>query len=132
MKKRLKTITYNLENSFYLHVIRHGLAMMIPILLTGGIANALMNLPIQAYQRIIENSFFAFFLHTVYVGTFGFFSVTMLIALSSSYCMEKNMTVDKTVMYVIVAIGAFGTQLYNTGGSCNTDMLDVKGCFLRL
>lgn len=61
MKKRLKTITYNLENSFYLHVIRHGLAMMIPILLTGGIANALMNLPIQAYQRIIENSFFAFF-----------------------------------------------------------------------
>lgn len=132
MKKRLKTITYNLENSFYIHVIRHGLAMMIPILLTGGIANALMNLPIQAYQRIIENSFFAFFLHTVYVGTFGFFSVTMLIALSSSYCMEKNMTVDKTVMYVIVAIGAFGTQLYNTGGSCNTDMLDVKGCFFAI
>ena len=132
MKKRLKTITYNLENSFYIHVIKHGLAMMIPILLTGGIANALMNLPIQAYQRIIENSFFALFLHTIYVGTFGFFSVTMLIALSSSYCMEKNMTVDKTVMYVIVAIGAFGTQLYNTGGSCNTDMLDVKGCFFAI
>lgn len=132
MKKRLKTITYNLENSFYIHVIRHGLAMMIPILLTGGIANALMNLPIQAYQRIIENSFFALFLHTVYVGTFGFFSVTMLISLSSSYCMEKNMTVDKTVMYVIVAIGAFGTQLYNTGGGCNTDMLDVKGCFFAI
>lgn len=132
MKKRLKTITYNLENSFYIHVIRHGLAMMIPILLTGGIANALMNLPIHAYQRLIENSFFAFFLHTVYVGTFGFFSVTMLIALSSSYCMEKNMTVDKTVMYVIVAIGAFGTQLYNTGGGCNTDMLDVKGFFFAI
>lgn len=61
MKKRLKTITYNLENSFYIHVIKHGLAMMIPILLTGGIANALLNLPIQAYQRIIENSFFALF-----------------------------------------------------------------------
>ena len=132
MKKRLKTITYNLENSFYIHVIKHGLAIMIPILLTGGIANALLNLPIQAYQRIIENSFFALFLHTIYVGTFGFFSVTMLIALSSSYCMEKNMTVDKTVMYVIVAIGAFGTQLYNTGGSCNTDMLDVKGCFFAI
>lgn len=132
MKKRLKTITYNLENSFYIHVIKHGLAMMIPILLTGGIANALLNLPIQAYQRIIENSFFALFLQTVYVGTFGFFSVTMLIALSSSYCMEKNMTVDKTVMYVIVAIGAFGTQLYNIGGSCNTDMLDVKGCFFAI
>lgn len=132
MKKRLKTITYNLENSFYIHVIKHGLAMMIPILLTGGIANALLNLPIQAYQRIIENSFFALFLHTIYVGTFGFFSVTMLIALSSSYCMEKNMTVDKTVMYVIVAIGAFGTQLYNIGGSCNTDMLDVKGCFFAI
>lgn len=61
MKKRLKTITYNLENSFYIHVIRHGLAMMIPILLTGGIANALLNLPIQAYQRLIEDSFLSFF-----------------------------------------------------------------------
>lgn len=102
--------------------------MMIPILLTGGIANALMNLPIHAYQRLIENSFFEFFAYCLrwYIWLF---SVTMLIALSSSYCMEKNMTVDKTVMYVIVAIGAFGTQLYNTGGSCNTDMLDVKGCF---
>ena len=40
MKKRLKTITYNLENSFYIHVIKHGLAMMIPILLTGGIAES--------------------------------------------------------------------------------------------
>ena len=82
MKKRLKNITYNLENSFYIHVIRHGLAMMIPIILTGGIANALLNLPIQAYQRIIDDSFFALFLNTVYAGTFGFFSVIMLIALS--------------------------------------------------
>lgn len=89
MKKRLKTITYNLENSFYIHVIRHGLAMMIPILLTGGIANALMNLPIHAYQRIIENSFFEFFLHTVYVGTFGFFRLPCLLHLAAAIAWRK-------------------------------------------
>ena len=50
MKKRLKTITYNLENSFYIHVIRHGLAMMIPIVLTGGIAESAYTGVSEAYR----------------------------------------------------------------------------------
>lgn len=129
---KIKTIIYNIESSFLITVVRHGLAMMIPFILTGGIANALLNLPVKAYQNVISDSFFAHFLNIMYTGTFGFFSFAMLIALSSSYCMEKNMTVDKTVMYVIVAIGAFGTQLYNIGGGCNTDMLGVKGCFFAI
>ena len=46
MKKKIKTITYNIESSFFITVVRHGLAMMIPFILTGGIANALLNLPV--------------------------------------------------------------------------------------
>lgn len=126
MKKKIKTITYKIESSFLITVVRHGLAMMIPFILTGGIANALLNLPVKAYQNVISDSFFAHFLNIMYTGTFGFFSLAMLIALSSSYCMERNMTVDKTVLYVLVSIGAFGAQFYSIDGTYNIDMLDVR------
>ena len=76
--------------------------------------------------------FFAHFLNIMYTGTFGLFSLAMLIALSSSYCMERNMTVDKTVLYVLVSIGAFGAQFYSIDGTYNIDMLDVRGCFFSL
>ena len=132
MKKKIKTITYNIESSFFITVVRHGLAMMIPFILTGGIANALLNLPVKAYQNVISDSFFAHFLNIMYTGTFGLFSLAMLIALSSSYCMERNMTVDKTVLYVLVSIGAFGAQFYSIDGTYNIDMLDVRGCFFSL
>lgn len=89
MKKRLKTITYNLENSFYIHVIKHGLAMMIPILLTGGIANALLNLPIQAYQRIIENSFLRFFCKLSMLVHLAFFRLPCLLHLAVAIAWRK-------------------------------------------
>ena len=132
MKEKIKKITFKLESSFIATVIRHGLAVMIPFVLTGGIANALLNFPIEAYQKFINDTLLSHFLETVYIGTFGLFSFAMLIALSTSYCMEKNMTIDKTILYVLVSIGAFGAQFYNAHGTYNIDMLDVKGCFFAI
>lgn len=132
MKQKLHDITYRIEVSFILTVIRHGLTVMIPFVLTGGIASAILNLPVEPYQEWIQDTFFAHILETMYVGTFGLFSVAMLIALSCSYCMERNMTVDKTILYVIVSIGAFGAQFYNAEGNNNIDMLDVQGCFFAI
>ena len=58
MREKIKVFTYKLEASFILTVIKHGLAMMIPFVLTGGIASALVNFPFEAYQNIIRGSFF--------------------------------------------------------------------------
>ena len=49
VKEKLKKITYWIEDNFFLKVVRHGLTMMIPMLLIGGIACALMNLPYVDY-----------------------------------------------------------------------------------
>lgn len=85
MKKKIKTITYKIESSFLITVVRHGLAMMIPFILTGGIANALLNLPVKAYQNVISDSFFAHFLNIMYTGTFGFFFP------GYAYCTEQQL-----------------------------------------
>ena len=132
MKDRLKEITYRFDSNFFIMVIRHGLTMMIPFVLTGGIANALLNLPVQEYQNIIKDTFWVHLFNVLYVGTFGLFSMAMLIALSCSYSMERNMPVDKTILYVIVSIGAYGVQFYNADGGYHTEMLDVRGCFFAI
>lgn len=132
MKDRLKEITYRLDSNFFIMVIRHGLTVMIPFVLTGGIANALLNLPVQEYQNIIRDTFWVHLFNVLYVGTFGLFSMAMLIALSCSYSMERNMPVDKTILYVIVSIGAYGVQFYNADGGYHTEMLDVRGCFFAI
>ena len=43
MKDKIKEFTYKLESSFLLAVIEHGLAMMIPFVLIGGLASAKAN-----------------------------------------------------------------------------------------
>lgn len=132
MVERVKIFTYKLESSFLLTVIRHGLAMMIPFILTGGLASAIMALPIPAYQSLIRDSYFVFFLNTVYTGTFGMFSLAMLISLSASYCMERNMTVDETVMYILVSLGSFTSQIYSPSTGFNVDILGVQGSFFAI
>lgn len=132
MQEKLKAFTYKLESSILLAVIRHGLAMMIPFVLTGGLASALANFPIEAYQELINGSFYELLLNTIYTGTFGIFSVAMLISLCASYCMEHNMTVDKTVMYILVGLASFGAQVYVPGAQYNIEMFGVKGCFFAI
>lgn len=106
--------------------------MMIPLILTGGMALALRNLPIPLFQAMIETGSLHWLydiLTLIYEGTFGLFSVILVVTISLSYAMELNVAVDYMVMYVIVALSAFGAQV-NIG----TDYFDIKslgsvGCF---
>lgn len=132
IKEKLRHITYKIEDNFFLTVIRHGLTMMIPFLLIGGTACALMNLPFVDYTSPIwEGGLGRLYsvLNAIYQGTFGLFSPLLVIVLSLSYGMERNETVDKVAMYITVALGAYGAQL--NIGSPNFSVADfgVTGSF---
>ena len=58
----------------------------------------------------------------VYEGTYGIFSVALVITIAYSYAMEKNESLENVVMYVVVALAAFSAQL-NLG----TEDFDVAG-----
>ena len=81
MRDRIKLLTFKLEESFTLTVIRHGLAMMIPFVLTGAMTSAILNFPVETYQNAIAGSSFAAVLETIYNGTYGILSLAMLIML---------------------------------------------------
>ena len=132
MKEKIKKLTYNIEDNFFLTVIRNGLTLLIPFILVGGIACALMNLPFPNYTELFSQGKLAWLyqlLDAVYQGTFGMFSVVLVITLSMSFGMERNETLDKAVMYVIVALGAFGVQLNIGGSQFDVGNLGTKGSF---
>ena len=115
------------ENSFFSHVVRCALGMIIPLVLTGGIACAVRDFPVAPYQTFLTQGggrWFYDFLTMVYEGTYGIFSVALVITIAYSYAMEKNESLENVVMYVVVALAAFSAQL-NLG----TEDFDVAGLY---
>ena len=132
LSKGFERITYRIENSYFLTVIRHGLTLMIPFILTGGVACALMNLPFVDYTVTIGNSnlmWLYYIFETVYQGTFGLFSLALAIVLAFCYGMERNESVDIVALYVVVSLGAFGAQLNIFGDAFDVSNLGVHGSF---
>lgn len=56
----------------------------------------------------------------------------MVIALSISFAMEKNEPSDKTALYVIVSLGAYGAQLNIGSSHFSMENVGVTGCFAAL
>lgn len=132
IKKRWYNLTYKFENNFFLTVVRRGLTMMIPLILVGGISCALINLPFVDYSSDFVQTYFGgviSILRSIYNGTFGMFSLAMVITFSMSYGIEKNEMADKVVMYIIVALGAYGAQLGVGTEHFDIDSLGTKGSF---
>lgn len=132
MNEKFKNLTYKVENIFFLTVIRHSLTMMIPIILIGGVACALMNLPYIDYSISIGNGNLLWlyeFLQTIYDGTFGLFSLLLAFLLAICYGMERNESIDKVALYIIVALGSYGVQLQFGTNAFQLDDLGVKGSF---
>lgn len=123
------------ENGFFSNVVKRGLGMMIPFILVGGLSCALRDLPISSYQQWIASDsghwLYTFF-NMTYQGTFGIFSLAMVIALSISYAMEKNESHDYVGMYVIVALGAYATQLNIASAGFDIDSIGTQGCFAAI
>ena len=135
MREFARKMLYRIEENFYLMVVRHGLVMLIPFLLTGGMACAMYNLPIPVYQNWINGESFGWIgwvLRSIHQGTFGLFSIALVISLSICFAMEKNEPTDKAALYVIVALGAYGTQLNIGNEHFDADCLGVNGCFLAI
>lgn len=106
--------------------------MMIPFILIGGVACALMSLPYVDYSMPIGSGNLLWLyelFQTVYEGTFGLFSLLLAFLLAICYGMERNESVDKVALYIIVALGAYGVQLQIGTDAFQFDNLGVKGSF---
>ena len=101
MKEVLKRGMLKFENSFFSHVVRCALGMIIPLVLTGGISCAVRDFPVAPYQMFLTQGggrWFYDFLTMVYEGTYGIFSVALVITIAYSYAMEKNESLENVVM----------------------------------
>lgn len=54
MKEVLKRGMLKFENSFFSHVVRCALGMIIPLVLTGGISCAVRDFPVAPYQMVSD------------------------------------------------------------------------------
>lgn len=135
MQEKIKKLIYRLEGNFLLTAIRHGLVMMMPFILVGGIACALVNLPIAGYQEFITGETFGWIgsiLNNIYTGTFGCFSFVLVVALSMGFAMEKNETIDQVAMYVIVAVASYGVQINIGTDHFDVENIGITGSFLAI
>lgn len=123
-----------IENSHLLSTIRRGLTMLVPIIVVGAIAHAILYFPNETFIYWIteRQAWIAVFLEMVYQGTFGMFSMILVVALAISYAVELGETIDKMFFYAITAIASFGTQLIVADSNVVWDMFGNQGCFVAM
>ena len=103
MKEKAIRFVLELKEKFFFSVIYHGFVYIIPLLLVGATACALMNLPIQRYQDFITGegaNLFYRMLNLIYSSTFGCFSLVLVISLSASFAMEKGEKAEDIIIYI--------------------------------
>ncbi len=135
MREQLKKIIFKIENIYFLNVLRHGLVMLIPLILIGGTANALLNLPLAQYQTFLASPYFHWIrslLSIVYAGTFGIFSLALVITTSLSFAMGKNETPDKTANFILIALLSYAVQLNFVSSDFKITDIGITGCFTAL
>lgn len=134
VKKHMMKSFYKIESSHLLSIVRRGLTMMVPILVVGAVAYAILNFPNEAFRFLITEKFtiVSRLLENIYQGTFGMFSMGLVISLSISYAMEKGEEIDKIIFYIATAIASFGTQIGMADEETKLDILGNTGCFFAL
>lgn len=122
------------ERSHLLNIVRRGLTMLVPIIMVGAMAHAVLYFPNDSFSYLITErySWVASLLDMVYKGTFGMFSMILVVALAVSYAMEKNEAIDKMFFYAITAIASFGTQLVMLEEEKVWELLGNQGCFVAM
>lgn len=108
--------------------------MLVPVIVVGAVAYAVLYFPNEMFQVLITEQFpgIGGFLEAVYQGTFGMFSMILVVALSISYALEKDETVDKMPYYMITAIASFGAQILMTNEAERLSMIGNQGCFIAM
>ena len=130
----LRQKLFEFENTFFSKVIRHALGMMIPFVLVAGVASAIRDLPIPAFQSLLQESlqWLYLILNVVGGGFSAIFSLVLVITLAYCFAMEKNESFEYAMMYVIVSLGAFVSQLDWQDGKLNITGLGTEGCFCAI
>jgi cellobiose-specific phosphotransferase system component IIC len=132
MRTKAKQQILKIRESFFFIALHNGFVLMIPLILTGATACAIMNLPFEGYQEALSNGRLQILydiLNTIHQATYGCFSIALTIALSAGYAMERNEKAEKLVLYVLASMASFGTQLGIGTDNFSQEMLGVKGCF---
>lgn len=133
-KERALSMFLRFENSHLLSIVRRALTMLVPIIMVGAVAHAIYYFPLDAFNHLITEQYpwVATLLDVIYKGTFGMFSIILVVALAISYAMEQNEAIDKMFFYVITAIASFGTQLIVADADLVWDILGNQGCFVAM
>lgn len=134
LKENMMKIFYKIEDCSVLAVIRRGLTMLVPVLVVGAMACAILYFPNESFQYLIGEQMpvISLILKIIYQGTFGMFSMCLVISLSISYAMEKSEEVDNMFFYITTAVASFGMQIGMVGRETQLDILGYTGSFFAL
>ena len=132
MNDKIVKITHYIREKFFATVLRHALSMMIPVIIAGGLAKAILNIPINQYQDFINSTdmqWLVKLLTNVDNATFGIFSLALAISVSISFAMELNESADVIAMYGLTGALAFATQFVFGTDDTLASTIGVSGCF---
>lgn len=133
-KQSLMRIFYIMESSHLLSIVRRALTMLVPVVVVGAGAYAILWFPNEAFRHLITERYeiVSVFLETIYDGVFGLFSMELLISLSISYVIEKHKEIDTIFFYITTTIACYGTQIVMTDEQNRKEILGHTGCFMAL
>lgn len=135
MKKLLDRFSFKIGNILFLRVIHRALTTMIPFIMAGAMSNAILNLPLKAYQEFLalpQLTWFCAILNGVYYGTYHFFSPVLVIAIALSYTINRNVKINRIPFFVLVTFIGYGTALNIGSPNFSIDTLGIQGCFQAL
>lgn len=123
-----------IEDSHLLSIIRRALTMLIPVIVAGAVAHAILYFPVDAFSYWIteKHAWIVVLLDMIYQATFGMFSMILVVSLAISYAVEWNEAIDKIFYYVIAATVSFGTQLVMAEEDKIWEILGNQGCFVAM
>lgn len=108
--------------------------MMIPVIVFGAAAYAILNFPNDAFHAFITERYAGIggLLEIIYRVTFGMFSLILVVALSVSYALEMKESIDMVPFYIITSIASFGSQMIMADDAERVEVLGNKGCFVAM
>lgn len=92
-KENMRRVTEYMENSCTVTAIRHGMIMMMPLLVVSSMALMVKSLPIPAYQKILPellNGKVVEVLDFIYRGVFDFYAVMLAVTTSICYALVRR------------------------------------------
>lgn len=106
--------TVRIENNNTFKSIKTAFVSLLPVFLTGAVTLALQNFPINAVREFVNsvfNGFFYHFFNIVYIATYGFASLYLVITLSCCLSQTKTAYKDVKLFCIITAAISYFASL---------------------